>query len=147
GLPILAAPATLFVDDAYVGAGAVKETGEKAPFRVDFGRDEAVQVVRKEISRVREDGGVFSKVKRVRFRYEIKVHNSRAEEVHLTVADRIPVPKHQDIVVKDLEITGGGKAGGQGEIGWDLRLKPAESTVLGLSFTVEYPADKEIYGL
>ncbi|MDA8179163.1 MAG: hypothetical protein M0T69_06460, partial [Deltaproteobacteria bacterium] len=63
------------------------------------------------------------------------------------VADRIPVPKHQDIVVKDLEITGGGKAGGQGEIGWDLRLKPAESTVLGLSFTVEYPADKEIYGL
>ncbi|HEY5577617.1 MAG TPA: mucoidy inhibitor MuiA family protein [Deferrimonas sp.] len=147
GLPILAAPATLFLDDAYVGAGAVKETGEKAPFRVDFGRDEAVQVTRREISRVREDGGVFSKVKRVRFRYEIKVRNSRAEEVHLTVADRVPVPKHQDIVVKDLEITGGGKAGGQGEISWDLRLKPAESTVLGLSFTVEHPADREIHGL
>jgi len=147
GLPILAAPATLFLDEAYVGAGAVKETGEKAPFRVDFGRDEAVQVTRKEISRVREDGGVFSKVKRVRFRYEIAVRNSRAEEVHLTVADRIPVPKHQDIVVKDLEISGGGKAGGQGEISWDLRLKPSESTVLGLSFTVEHPANKEIYGL
>jgi len=147
GLPILAAPATLFLDDAYVGMGAVKEVGEKAPFRVDFGRDEAVQVMRREISRVREDGGVFSKVKRVRFRYEIKVRNSRAEEVRLTVADRVPVPKHQDIVVKDLEITGGGKAGGQGEISWDLRLKPAESTVLGLSFTVEYPADKEIHGL
>lgn len=147
GLPILSAPATLFLDDAYVGMGAVKEVGEKAPFRVDFGRDEAVQVTRREISRVREDGGVFSKVKRVRFRYEIKVRNSRAEEVRLTVADRVPVPKHQDIVVKDLEITGGGKAGGQGEISWDLRLKPAESTVLGLSFTVEYPADKEIHGL
>lgn len=147
GLPILSAPATLFVDDAYAGAGEVKEIGEKAPFRVDFGRDEAVQVERKEISRVREDGGVFSKVKRVRFRYEIKVRNSRAEEVPLTVADRIPFPKHQDIVVKDLEITGGGKSGGQGEITWDLRLKGAESTVLGLSFTVEYPADKEIYGL
>jgi uncharacterized protein (TIGR02231 family) len=147
GLPILAAPATLFVDDAYVGSGAVKETGEEAPFLVDFGRDDAVQVVRKEISRVREDGGVFSKVKRVRFRYEITVRNSRAEEVHLTVADRIPVAKHQDIVVKDLEITGGGKAVGQGEIAWDLRLKPAESTVLGLSFTVEHPADKEIHGL
>jgi uncharacterized protein (TIGR02231 family) len=147
GLPILAAPATLFLDDAYVGMGAVKETGEKAPFRVDFGRDEAVQVTRREISRVREDGGVFSKVKRVRFRYEIKVRNSRAEEVRLTVADRVPVPKHQDIVVKDIEITGGGKAGGQGEISWDLRLKPAEMTVLGLSFTVEYPADKEIHGL
>jgi uncharacterized protein (TIGR02231 family) len=147
GLPILAAPATLFLDDAYVGMGAVKEVGEKAPFRVDFGRDEAVQVTRREISRVREDGGVFSKVKRVRFRYEIKVRNSRAEEVRLTVADRVPVPKHQDIVVKDLEITGGGKAGGQGEISWDLRLMPAESTVLGLSFTVEHPADKEIHGL
>lgn len=147
GLPILAAPATLFLDDAYVGMGAVEETGEKAPFRVDFGRDEAVQVTRREISRVREDGGVFSKVKRVRFRYEIKVRNSRAEVLRLTVADRVPVPKHQDIVVKDIEITGGGKAGGQGEISWDLRLKPAESTVLGLSFTVEYPADKEIHGL
>lgn len=147
GLPILAAPATLFLDDAYVGAGAMKEIGEKAPFRVDFGRDEAVSVVRKEISRVREDGGVFSKVKRVRFRYEITVRNSRPEEVHLSVADRIPVPKHRDIVVKDLEITGNGKAGGQGEISWDLHLKPAQSTVLGLSFTVEHPADKEIYGL
>lgn len=147
GLPILAAPATLFLDDAYVGAGATKEIGEKAPFRVDFGKDEAVAVARKEISRVREDGGVFSKVKRIRFRYEITVRNSRPEEVHLSVADRIPVPKHQDIVVKDMEITGSGKAGGQGEITWDLHLKPAQSTVLGLSFTVEYPADKEIYGL
>ena len=35
----------------------------------------------------------------------------------------------------------------KGEITWDLHLKPAQSTVLGLSFTVEYPADKEIYGL
>jgi hypothetical protein len=67
--------------------------------------------------------------------------------VPLTVLDQVPVPRHKDIVVKDVEIAGGGKTGEQGEIKWELSLAPGEKKVLGLSFTVEYPADKEIYGL
>ena len=49
--------------------------------------------------------------------------------------------------MKDVEITGGGKQEEQGEVKWVLSLAKGEKKVLGFSFTVEYPADKEIHGL
>jgi hypothetical protein len=104
-------------------------------------------VRRREIERKREEGGVFSKMKRLRFRFEIEVANYRKETVPLTVLDRVPLPRHKDIVVKDVEVAGGGKVGEGGEVRWELPLAPGEKRKLGLSFTVEYPADKEIYGL
>jgi hypothetical protein len=67
--------------------------------------------------------------------------------VPLTVLDRIPVPRHKDIVVKEVVITGGGKVGEQGEVRWEFPLAAGEKKMLELSFTVEYPADKEIHGL
>ncbi len=147
GLPLFEAPAGLFLGGTYAGKGRLADIPEGEEFRIDFGKDPAVQVKRKERMRRREDGGVFSRVKRVRFRYEITAQNFRKETVPLTVLDRIPVPRHKDIVVRDVEITGGGKEGEQGEVRWEFPLAPGEKKVLELSFTVEYPADKEIHGL
>lgn len=147
GLPILSSPAGLFVEEAYAGKGRLQDIPEGAEFTIDFGTDDAVRVRRREIERKREEGGVFSKVKRVRFRYEIETANHRKETVPLTVLDRIPVPRHKDIVVKDVEVSGGGKVGEAGGVTWEFPLAPGEKRKLGLSFTVEYPADKEIYGL
>jgi len=147
GLPVFASPAALFLEDAYVGRGHLPDIPEGEEFRIDFGKDPSVPVKRRERERKREDGGVFSRVKRVRFRYEITAQNFRKETVPLTVLDQVPVPRHKDIVVRDVEITGGGKTGEQGEVKWEFSLAAGEKKVLGLSFTVEYPADKEIYGL
>jgi len=147
GLPVFAAPAGLFLEDAYAGKGRLADIPEGGEFRIDFGKDPGVQVTRKERMRRREDGGVFSRVKRVRFRYEITAQNFRKETVPLTVLDRLPVPRHKDIVVRDVEITGGGKEGDQGEVRWEFPLAAGAKKVLELSFTVEYPADREIDGL
>ena len=147
GLPIFAAPAGLFLEDAYAGRGRLPDIPEGEEFKIDFGKDPSVLVKRKERLRKREDGGVFAKVKRVRFRYEITAQNFRMETVPLTVLERIPVPRHKDIVVKEVEITGGGEQEEQGEVKWEFPLAKGEKKMLGLSFTVEYPADKEIHGL
>jgi uncharacterized protein (TIGR02231 family) len=147
GLPIFAAPAGLFLEDAYAGRGRLPDIPEGEEFKIDFGKDPGVLVKRKERLRKREEGGVFAKVKRVRFRYEITAQNFRNETVPLTVLDQVPFPQHKDIVVKEVEITGGGKQEEQGEVKWELSLAKGEKKVLGLSFTVEYPADKEIHGL
>ncbi len=147
GLPWLDAPAALFLEDAYVGRGRLSDVPEGGDFRIEFGRDPSVPVTRKERERTRENGGVFSRVKRVRFRYEITARNLRKETVPLTVLDRIPVPRHKDIVVRDVEITGEGRRDEQGKVSWEVPLRAGETRVLGFSFTVEYPADKEIHGL
>lgn len=147
GLPVLSSPAGLFVEDAYAGKGRLQDIPEGAEFTIDFGKDDSVRVRRRETERKREEGGVFSKVKRVRFRYEIETANHRKETAPVTVFDRIPVPRHKEIVVKDVEVTGGGKVGEAGEVKWEFPLAPGEKRKLGLSFTVEYPADKEIHGL
>lgn len=147
GLPVFAAPASLFLEDAYVGRGSLPDIPEGEEFRIDFGKDPSVTVLRRELSRRREEGGVFSRVRRVRFRYEITAQNFRKEPAPLTVVDQVPVPRHKDIAVKDLEISGGGTEGELGEIRWEFTLAPGEKKVLGLSFTVEHPAGKEIHGL
>ncbi len=144
---MFAAPAALFLEDAYVGRGRLPDIPEGEEFKIDFGQDPGVQIKRKELERRREEAGVFAKVKRTRFRYEITAQNFRNEAVSLTILDQIPFPRHKDIVVKDVEIAGGGKTGEQGEITWEFPLAAGEKKVLGLSFTVEYPADKEIHGL
>jgi uncharacterized protein (TIGR02231 family) len=147
GLPVFAAPASLFLEDAYVGRGNLPDIPEGEELRIDFGKDPSVTVVRKELSRRREEGGVFARVRRVRFRYEITAQNFRKEPAPLTVLDQVPVPRHKEIVVKDLEVAGGGTEGELGEVRWEFTLAPGEKRVLGLSFTVEHPADKEIHGL
>ncbi len=155
GLPVLSAPAALFLDDGFVGRGRLPDIPEGAEFKIDFGKDDSVRVKRREIARVEEKGGVFTKTRRIRYRYEIATENFRKEAAPLAVRDRIPVSHNKEIVVKDVEITGGGKAAAlgegkdvvPGEVTWELSLGPGEKKVLGLSFAVEYPADREIDGL
>ncbi len=155
GLPVLSAPAALFLDDGFVGRGNLPDIPEGAEFKIGFGKDDSVRVKRKEIARVEEKGGVFTKTRRIRYRYEITTENFRKEAAPLTVRDRIPVSHNKEIVVKDVEIAGGGKAAAlgegkdvvPGEVTWELSLGPGEKKVLGLSFAVEYPADREIDGL
>lgn len=146
GLPLFAAPAGLFLEEAYVGKGGLPDLPEGEEFGIDFGKDPGVKVERREIRRGREEGGVFSKVKRVRFRYEITARNFRKETVPLAVRDRYPVSRHKDILVKEIGIEGGGKTNDKepGEVTWEFPLAPGEKRTLGLSFTVEYPADREI---
>ncbi len=155
GLPVFSAPAALFLDDGFVGRGSLPDIPEGAEFKIDFGKDDSVRVKRKEIARVEEKGGVFTKTRRIRYRYEITTENFRKDAAPLTVRDRIPVSHNKEIVVKDVEIAGGGKVAevGEGkdvvpgEVTWVLSLGPGEKKVLGLSFAVEYPADREIDGL
>lgn len=155
GLPVFAASAALFLDDGFVGRGTLPDIPEGAAFKIDFGKDDSVRVRRKEISRVEEKGGVFTKTRRIRYRYEITAENFRKETAPLTVRDRIPVSHNKEIVVKDLEVTGGGKVASlgegkdevPGEVKWEFSLGPGQKNVLGLSFAVEYPADREIDGL
>jgi uncharacterized protein (TIGR02231 family) len=159
GLPLLQAPASLFLEDAFVGAGFVTdaagrpaEVPEGASFRIGFGKDPSLQVVRRETLRRKDEGGVFTRSRRVRWRYEYTVSNFRKEPATLTVLDRIPVAKSREIEVKDVEAPGatlGGKEPGRepGEVRWELSLAPDERKVLSLSFTVEYPGDREVDGL
>jgi len=155
GLPVLAAPAALFLDDGFVGRGQLPDIPERAEFKIDFGKDDSVRVKRKELARVDEKGGIFTKTRRIRYRYEITAENFRKGAVPLTVRDRIPVSHNKEIVVKDVEIAGGGKVAAlgegkdvvPGEVTWELSLGPGEKKVLGLSFVVEHPADREIDGL
>jgi len=155
GLPVLSAPAALFLDDGFVGRGHLPDIPEGAEFKIDFGKDDSVRVKRKEIARVDEKGGIFTKTRRIRYRYEITAENFRKGAAPLTVRDRIPVSHNKEIVVKDVEIAGGGKVAAlgegkdvvPGEVTWELSLGPGEKKVLGLSFVIEYPADREIDGL
>lgn len=155
GLPLLQAPAALFLEDAFVGNGFVTDAAgrpadvpEGAAYRIGFGKDPSLQAIRKEVLRQKDEGGVFGRVKRVRYRYEYAVSNFRGEPATLTMLDRIPVAHSKEIEIKDVEAPGA-KPGVRepGEVRWELPLAPGEKKVLSLSFGVEYPAEKDVEGL
>jgi uncharacterized protein (TIGR02231 family) len=159
GLPLLQAPAALFLEDAFIGSGFITdasgrpaEVPEGAAFRIGFGKDPSLQAVRKETLRQKDEGGMFARFKRVRYRYEYTVSNFRREPATLTLLDRIPVARSKEIEVKDVEAPGakiGGREPGRdpGEVRWELPLAPGEKKVLSLSFSVEYPVDRDVEGL
>ncbi len=159
GLPLLQAPAALFLEDAFIGSGFVTdaagrpaEVPEGAAFRIGFGKDPSLQAVRKETLRQKDEGGMFARFKRVRYRYEYTVSNFRKEPATLTMLDRIPVAHNKEIEIKDVEAPGakiGGREPGKdpGEVRWELPLGPGEKKVLSLSFSVEYPIEKDVEGL
>ncbi|HEY3489016.1 MAG TPA: mucoidy inhibitor MuiA family protein [Candidatus Deferrimicrobiaceae bacterium] len=155
GLPLISAPAALFLEDAFIGSGFVTdasgrpaEVPEGAAFRIGFGKDPSLQAIRKETLRQKDEGGVFGRFKRIRYRYEYTVTNFRKEPATLTMLDRIPVAHSREIEIKDVEAPGA-KIGGKeaGEVRWELPLAAGEKKTLTLTFAVEYPIDKDVDGL
>ncbi|KAB2838500.1 MAG: DUF4139 domain-containing protein, partial [Melioribacteraceae bacterium] len=81
------------------------------------------------------------------FAYEIKVKNNKKGSVKIIVEEQIPISEQEDIIVKQIEVSGGKYNQETGEIKWEVNVDAGKSISKKLVFSVRHPKDKQIQGL
>lgn len=146
--PLLAGAMNVFLDGTFVATSSLRTVMAGEKFDLALGADEGISVKHKRVNKFTEDTGLTNSGKRITYEYLITVQNNKKTPERVIVADQVPLPRHEKIVVKVLapdakEV----KPTDEGTLKWTLELKPAEKRELTIKFTVDYPKDVDVSGL
>lgn len=135
--------------DEYVGATRLELTAEGAELPLYLGVDDNVTVKRELVERDTEKGNLLQQgIRRVTLGYRVTLGNRTAAPQRVVLKDRLPVPQHERIKVKVLDIRPQPSARTRLEqLTWECQLAPGEERRVEWRFVVEAPADLELAGL
>lgn len=148
-VPLIAGPASIFLDNTYITASAIPQTQANAEFWIFLGVDDAVEVTYKDLGRVLDERGK----KRLEYtvRHETTLKNNKNEAVEVIVFDRYPVVHNEEVEIKLLLPEP--KTWGQNlkimdnhTMQYLLQLKPGETVKLPLHFELKAPRERKLTG-
>lgn len=144
---MLGGTVSLYHGADFVGQRELETIAPGQPVELFLGADERIHIERQEIERS-VDKNLLGNTARTQLGYRIKIHNLLPDTARLTVLDQIPVSQHPDIKVKLRDATPRpSRQDVQGELTWELELKPQDKFEIVFSVTVEYPKDVRVAGL
>ena len=103
GHALLAGPLSAFVDGDFVGSTHVDTTAPGAELELYLGVDDRVAVERELMERTPHRALLGGKISAVE-QWRIEVHNGRPAPVRLVVRERVPVSRHPDVQVVDVDV-------------------------------------------
>jgi uncharacterized protein (TIGR02231 family) len=156
--PLLAGPANIFLDNAFVSTSALKTVMPAEKFELALGADEGVAIKRRVVNRFSETTGLTGKGRRVTYSFLITITNNKKTAERVVFKEALPLTRNEKIVVKLLspaekEVGTLEKPGAEvtreedNKLVWRLDLKPGEKREIPLKFSVEYPGDIQVTGL
>ena len=74
--------------------------------------------------------------------WKYTITNNSKEEKTITLVERSPVSKHEDIKVSLIPNTNYTKKEDNGKISYDITLKPSEEKIIDFGYIVEKPYKK-----
>lgn len=146
-LVFLAGSASLYADEAFIGAVTIPYIPQGAEYLLNFGADERIEVKREIIKQ--SAAGKFLQDKRVKsYGYQISINNPTPETVAIVLQDQLPVSQHEDIKVR-LEKTepNPDQKDDLNRMTWKLTLPPKSKKLVQFHFVIEAPTDMQIRGL
>ena len=135
--------------DEYVGATQMELTAAGAELPLYLGVDDNVTVKRELIERDTDKGILLqSGVRKVTLGYRVTLANRTQTPQHVILKDRLPVPRHERIKVRTLDVRPQPTEKTKLEqMTWDLQLPPGEERKIEWRFVVESPNDLQVAGL
>jgi uncharacterized protein (TIGR02231 family) len=135
--------------DEYVGATQMELTAEGTELPLYLGVDDNVTVKRELIERDTDKGILLqSGIRKVTLGYRVTLANRTQAAQHVILKDRLPVPRHERIKVRTLDVRPQPTEKTRLEqMTWDLHLPPGEERKIEWRFVVESPHDLEVTGL
>jgi len=144
---LLPGEANLFAGDEFIGHISLELVAPGGEMELYLGADDRIEIER-ELKRREVDRRLLGDRRRIRYAYEITLHNTRPTEVALTLHDQIPVSRHEEVKVK-LE-SASPSPDEQTELNvltWKLTLSPGEEQTVRFDFSVEHPRGMTVTGL
>jgi uncharacterized protein (TIGR02231 family) len=146
GQVLLAGPVSTFSDDAFVGTTALPQTAPGAEIELALGVDDRVVVEREQTERTAHKAR-FGSTRGAVERWTITVANRRPTPARVLVRDRLPVSRHADIKVVDVELTPEPAERDElGRIEWVATIAPDRTWKATLRFGVEHPKEAVVAG-
>ncbi|MGR3812320.1 DUF4139 domain-containing protein [Jiulongibacter sp. NS-SX5] len=142
----LPASGNVYFEGAYVGKTYIGKTGVEEVLKVSLGRDERVEVSKKEIKDFKQRRTFGSNI-RESFGYEFILKNNKSESISLRVEDQLPVSQDSAIEVEVEELSSGKLDKETGKITWDINVSEKSAKNLILKYEVKYPKDKKVGNL
>jgi uncharacterized protein (TIGR02231 family) len=135
--------------DEYVGATRLELTAEGADIKLYLGVDDNMTVKRELVERETDRGTLLQNgVRRITFGYRVTLTNRTTSTQRVTLLDRLPVPRHERIKLKVLDLRPQPTSRTRLEqLAWDLQLAPDQQQRVEWRFVVEAPADIKLDGL
>lgn len=146
-LTLLPGPASLFLDNDFIGAAPLRLTAPGEEFELHLGVDDRIYIQR-ELKARDVDKKFMQDKRRLRFAYETEVRNLRSEKVALEIHDQWPLSRDESVKVK-LEAAEPRPAEQTelNELTWKLSLEPGAKQFVRFDFSVEHPRQAEPMGL
>jgi len=135
--------------DEYVGATALELTAQDADLKLYLGVDDNITVKHELVERDTDKGILLqSGLRRVTCGYRVTLGNRTAVPQRLILMDRLPVPRHERVKLRVLDIKPQPSARTKLEqLTWELQLAPGEERRIEWRFVIESPAELDLSGL
>jgi uncharacterized protein (TIGR02231 family) len=146
---LLPGQAHIFHDEAYLGATRLEKIAPGEEFKVFVGIDDRIRIKRELQEKDVDKGSLLqTNLRRITYRYRMQVRNYRQTPAHITLRDRLPVPQHERIKVRVLEIQPQPDERTKLDVlTWEFDLAPDHERAFDVRFSVEYPRDLIVTGL
>jgi uncharacterized protein (TIGR02231 family) len=145
-LNLLPGEANIIFDGTHVGKSFINPNSTQDTLNISLGRDKKLVIKREKLKDYCSNkfiGG--NKVHTIT--YEIKVKNTRKENINLLLKDQFPISSNKDITIEVLETTDAMRNDETGVLTWKLDIAPGETKKVRVSYTVKFPKDKAIGSL
>lgn len=140
---LLPGEAKVYFEGSYAGMTSFNPNVVTDELTVSLGEDPKISIERKEVDATKSKS-FFGGTRIVNKAYEITIKNNRNRNVQITLEDRIPQSRNEDIEVREIQYDEAQINEETGIIIWDLDLEPAEQISKRFSYQVRYPKDKRI---
>lgn len=140
---LLPGEANLFFEGTYLGKSNIDPRYTKDTLEISLGRDNSISITREKLLEFSSTKLIGTNTKET-FTFEINVRNKKKLPISIVLEDQIPISTDKDIIIENLELSGGTFDEVTGKVTWKLDLKPSESKKIKLSYSVKYPKDKQV---
>lgn len=146
---LLKGDASIFLGNEYVGTTKVKMTAPNEQFQIFLGIDDAIKVKHEPLERAVDRGNLLQNdLRRSTYAYLITVHNYATAPRKIVIQDHLPIPQHERIKVKILQIQPQPAEHTKLEmLTWKFTLPADGEQKIEYRFVVEHPQGLKVIGL
>lgn len=143
--PLIGGSTNVFLDNNFVASARIDTISPNETFWAYLGVDDGIKVKHKFINKFEEKAGVFSKVQKSTYEFQIEVTNLKKRDIDLSVMDQLPISRDKEIAIKLLSGKDNvEKVDDHQFIFWKFKPKAGEKLTVPLKYSIEYPADKKL---
>jgi Domain of unknown function (DUF4139) len=111
---------------------------------ISLGRDKNVQIKREKLKTFSKKQFLGNDITQSR-EFEITVMNNKRQVIDIVILDQIPISTQKQLEVIKTEYKGAALSEATGQIAWNVRLEPRNSTKLNLAYSVKHPKGLAVY--